>query len=380
MKIAYVTDYDAENVQMWSGLGYYIAQALELQALEVERIGPLKDRLLNRAVRKYKRHYYEVFDKTYLKDPEPFILKNYAAQISAKLSRTQSDVVFSATANSIAYLNCKQPTAFWADGTFAGISEFYPHYSNLCRETARNWNHMERLALEKCSLAIYASDWAAQTAINSYDADPAKVKVVPFGANVNWDYDMDDIKNFISTRHEKCCKLLFLGVDWYRKGGDVAFQVAKRLNESGLKTELTIVGCQALIEEPIPSYVKPLGFISKSTPEGLERIRRLIAESHLLIVPSKAECYGIVFCEANSMGVPCIATNVGGIPTVVKNDVNGRLFDLNSDISQYCDYISNLFDDYSNYEKLALSSFHEYQSRLNWTVAGESVKQLLKSL
>jgi glycosyltransferase involved in cell wall biosynthesis len=173
---------------------------------------------------------------------------------------------------------------------------------------------------------------------------------------------------------------LFLGVDWERKGGDIALQVAEQLNDLGLDTELTVVGCEPIVEGSLPKFVKSLGFISKSTIAGKERLDRLIAESHFLILPSRAECYGVVFCEANSFGVPCISRKVGGIPTIIKPNVNGNLFDLNANISEYCNYIYRLFTNYSDYKNLALSAFHEYESRLNWGVAGQKVKQFLTEI
>jgi glycosyltransferase involved in cell wall biosynthesis len=239
---------------------------------------------------------------------------------------------------------------------------------------------MEELALQKCKLAIYSSDWAAKSAIHDYGADPTKVKVVPFGANIESELTFETVKDAIESRPTDCCKLLFLGVDWVRKGGDIAYQVAQKLNQSGLKTELTIVGCQPLVDEPLPDFVKSLGFISKSTVEGKKQIQNLILESHFLILPSLADCTPIVFCEANSLGVPCLSTTVGGIPTMIHNDVNGRLFHENADISEYCEYISRLFSNYSDYKNLALSSFNEYQSRLNWSVAGKTVQELLTTI
>jgi glycosyltransferase involved in cell wall biosynthesis len=97
-------------------------------------------------------------------------------------------------------------------------------------------------------------------------------------------------------------------------------------------------------------------------------------------MPSKAESFGHVFCEASSFGVPSLATNVGGIPTAVRNDVNGRTFSKDAGFEEYCAYISNLFSNYSQYKNLALSSFNEYEVRLNWSVAGRTVKKLLSEL
>ena len=384
MKIAYATTYDSQRLSgsnEWSGLGYYISQSLKNQSMDLDYLGPLEEKSMLRLLQKCKSGYYKIFHNThYEKDSDLLILKNYAHQISKMLAVTNADIVFSATIGPIVYLECSHPIVFWADATCAGLVDFYPQYNNLCQESIQSWHMMEKLALEKCKLAIYASDWAAQTAIEYYGADPAKVKVVPFGANIDSHKTLSEIKDLIKARPSNRCKLLFLGIDWYRKGGDVAFKVAEELNNLGLDTELTVVGCEPIIEGSVPSFVKSLGFISKSTNEGKERIDRLIAESHFLILPSRAECYGVVFCEANSLGVPCLASNVGGIPTIIKKDLNGNSFDLKDDISKYCDYILKLFSNYSSYENLATSAFHEYESRLNWKVAGQKVKSLLETI
>lgn len=380
MKLAYVTTYNAQDLgscNEWSGTGYYISQALKDQSINLEYIGPLKDKLSLKIARKCKRHYYDLFQKRYIKDPEPLILKDLAHQVQQKLSNTKADVVFSATINPIVYLECDQPIVFWADATFVNTLDFYPQYSNLCQENIRDGHTMESLALQKCKLAIYSSDWAAQTAIDYYKADPAKVKVVPFGANIEGKQNINEVKDLIESRPSNQCKLLFVGVDWFRKGGDVALKVAKELNKLGLSTELTVVGCQPISEEPLPSFVKPLGFISKSSAQGKEKIKQLISESHFLILPSKAECYGVVLCEANSLGVPCISTKVGGITTIVRDNVNGYLFSKDADISEYCSYVCHLFNSYADYKNLALSALNEYQSRLNWSAAGRAVKNLL---
>ena len=384
MKISYLTTYDARTLSghdEWAGTGYSIAQSLKNQSISIDYIGPLKDSSVLKGIRKIKRHYFEwCHGKRYLTDPDPSTLKYYSNQIEKKLSRNHSDIVFGATSNLVAYLECKQPTAFWADSTFANVQNFYPVYSNLHEEVVENWHQMEALALKKCKLAIYSSDWAASSAINDYSADPRKVKVVPFGANIEKAFTLETIKDAVNLRPTSQCKLLFLGVDWVRKGGDIAYEVAKELNKSGLKTELKIIGSNPLVKEELPEFVKVIGFVSKSTNKGRALLRKLILESHFLILPTVADCTPIVFCEANSLGVPCLSTTVGGVPTMIHNDVNGQLFDKNAKVSDYCNYISNIFSNYINYKQLAISSFHEYESRLNWDQSGRKVKCLLASI
>jgi glycosyltransferase involved in cell wall biosynthesis len=379
MKVAYVTEYDATDIKKWSGTGYYIAQSLQTQDISLDCLGPLNEKYA--LLFKGKQFLYRYLArKRYWRDREPLILKHYAQQVANKLSQSNPNIVFSPGTVPISHLECEQPIVFWTDATFAGLVDFYSKYSNLCKESIENGNDMERLAIERCKLAIYSSEWAAKTAIENYKIEQSKVKVIPFGANLECSGDFNYVKSLVDSRPSNQCKLLFLGVEWFRKGGDKALEVAKELNKQGLTTKLTIVGCQPIVDKPLPDFVRSLGFVSKTSKEGLEIINQLLAESHFLILPSVADCTPIVICEANSFGVPCLATNVGGITTIVKDELNGKTFAKEASVADYCTYISNLFYDYSQYRKLALSSFDEYQSRLNWSMAGKRVKELLVEL
>jgi len=269
---------------------------------------------------------------------------------------------------------------FWTDATFAAMVDYYPTYSHLSAESIRQGNEAEQRALEHCRLAIYSSEWAARSAIAHYSVAEEKIRVVPFGANLECTRCTEDIETLIAARPRTPYKLLFLGVNWERKGGAIALAVAKELNRSGLPTELSIVGCPPITDEALPPFVKVLGFISKMTPVGMRRLEQLLSEAHFLIVPSRAECSAIVFCEANSFGVPCLSTRVGGTPEIIRDGVNGQTFERDAPISAYCAFIADVMSDYTRYQELALSSFGEYQARLNWDVAGQRIKALLEEI
>lgn len=381
MRVAYLTIKDACKLgpnSEWSGTAYYIGCALERQGIEIDYLGPLQFSPLAKAVKKIKRLFYQgLLKKRYLKDPDPLILKLLSGQAAKKLKKRKYDVVLSATVNPIAYLECDLPIVFWADATFANTANFYPEYSNLCEETLRDGHTMEQLSIEKCSSAVYSSEWAAQAAKEVYGANPAKVKVLEFGANLDNSYSLVEVKSLIAARSKEKCRLLFLGKDWVRKGGDKALEVVKLLNESGQEAELIVVGCTQTGSAPMPSYVHNVGFISKLSSEGRKELSDLIASSHFLILPTVADCSPIVFCEACSLGVPCISTEVGGIPTIVKDNINGMKFPLEASAEEYCQFISDTFSKYSSYEQLAIRAFHEYEQRLNWSVAGQTLKKIL---
>jgi glycosyltransferase involved in cell wall biosynthesis len=380
MKIAYVTTYDASDVRHWSGTGYYMAKSLKDQSIAIDYIGPLKDQFISYYFKAKQVLFRKVLNKGYQFYREPYVLKYYAEQISEKLKGSDADVVLCPGTTPISYLECNKPLVIWTDSAFGGLIDFYSGHSNLTQKTIRDGRRAEQLALTKCSLAFYSSDWAAKVSIANYQVDSSKVKVIPYGANIDCNRKLADVKELINSRSPSECKLLFLGVDWYRKGGDVAFSVAKELNRQGIVTRLTVVGCKPKLTEPQPEWLRAPGFISKSSNEGRELLDKLIAESHFLIVPSRAEAYGVVFCEANSFGVPCLATSVGGIPTIIHDDINGMVFPLNAGTQEYCDYISNIMSNQDRYLQLALDSFNEYESRLNWDTAGRTAMKYLLEL
>ena len=373
-KIAYVTVYDASDVHQWSGLGNTIAKSLASSDLELEYIGNLYDKF--HFLWDAKEHFYkQLWSKQYRRDREPYLLRSYAKQVRNALRSSRAEIVFSPGTIPIAYLKTDKPIVFWTDATFAGITGFYSEFSNLCKETIENGNKMEQEALSRCSYAIYASEWAAKTAVENYRVDARKIKVVPFGANISCTRTIYDIEEIVRTRDAHTIKLLFCGVDWRRKGGDMVLEVAKMLSAEGVDVELDVVGCRP--PGPVPEFVKVHGFVSKTTAEGRQLLDSLFSRTHFLIVPSRAECYGVAYAEASSFGLPSIATDVGGIPTVVKHGINGQLFSLADSADKYCSYIKDAISSRSQYRDLALSSFRYYENRLNWSVAGRTVRDII---
>ena len=130
------------------------------------------------------------------------------------------------------------------------------------------------------------------------------------------------------------------------------------------------MGCRPPSEVSLPDFVRPLGFISKATEAGRKRLARLFSDAHFFLLPTQVECFGIVFCEANAFGVPALAPRTGGVPTIVRDDINGRLFDLREPPSAWADYVMRYFDDFEAYIRFARSSYAEYRTRLNWDAAG----------
>lgn len=379
MKLAYATTFDAQDVLNWSGTPFYMSQGFAQQGIEIEHIGRLARQLppffkLKQTWKKWACQQRESprFNIT--------AAQHYSAQVAERLKSTSVDAIIAPQINPICYLECSRPMVLWTDGLYASLLGFYPDFAKHSAASIAQGNTITRECLARCSLILFSSEWAARTAIEIYGADKEKIHVVPFGANMQCHHTVEDIRSMLQSRSRETVKLLFLGKHWYRKGGDIVFRVAQALHAAGQSVELNFVGCYPPKEITIPPYIKCHGFISKRTPEGIAQITNLLQESHFLFVPSRAEAFGIVFCEANAFGLPVLTSFTGGISTVVKDHVNGMTFSLQAAPEIYCEYIMNLMDNYHHYEELALSAFAEYQTRLNWQVATQTVKNLIQKI
>ena len=59
----------------------------------------------------------------------------------------------------------------------------------------------------------------------------------------------------------------------------------------------------------------------------VEQPMRIMPGFDLIILPTYEETFGLVAAEAMLMGVPVIGSNAGGIPEIIKDNVNGLLFE-----------------------------------------------------
>ncbi|MBA3660193.1 MAG: glycosyltransferase family 4 protein [Gammaproteobacteria bacterium] len=378
MRIAYTTTFDATDVHQWSGTPYFMSRAFT-EVAHVDYIGALNRQLppFFKTKQIYKKYI------TGQRESPRFNIhaaKHYSFQVEQALKQRAVDIIVSPLINPIAYLDSEKPVVLWTDALYAGLLGFYSPFSAHSAKTVEQGNLVTTACLNRATLAFFSSDWAANSAKELYGIAREKIKVIPFGANIRYAPNYDEIKTIISNRAHDKIKLLFLAKSWERKGGDLVLAVTKALHEAGHAVELNIIGYDAKDLPPLPPYIKPLGFISKHTDAGQQKIQKLLSDTHFLFVPSRAEAYGIVFCEANAYAVPCLSTYVGGISTIIKDHINGFTFSLEAKVATYCDYIVTTMQDKKNYDALALSSFNEYATRLNWTSAVQAAKQYMQAV
>lgn len=135
-------------------------------------------------------------------------------------------------------------------------------------------------------------------------------------------------------------KVLFVGHDFFRKGGRELYKAIETLNSKGAEIHLTIV-----------SKVDTDAFITKTTAHDKQEWKRKISESkfctyfeskpnhevmsmmkehHVFAVPSLQETFGYVVLEAQACAIPVLTTSIRAFPEINNNDC-GFVVDIPQD-------------------------------------------------
>jgi glycosyltransferase involved in cell wall biosynthesis len=119
-------------------------------------------------------------------------------------------------------------------------------------------------------------------------------------------------------------------IKFLRKGQEFAVEAIKRLSDAGIRCRLAIVGGTALGNEDHEGRLREL--VDRIGLEGvvftgeLQDTRPAYAGIDVLVLPSaQPEPFGGVVIEGMAMGLPVVATSLGGSVDQVEHDVTGFL-------------------------------------------------------
>lgn len=92
-------------------------------------------------------------------------------------------------------------------------------------------------------------------------------------------------------------------------------------------------------------YEKDILFLGKQ-----ENVAELYALADLFLLMSEKESFGLVLLEAMACGVPCIGTNIGGIPEVIDHNKNGFIVEMGA-VEKAALYIVEILSNDEKYEQ-----------------------------
>jgi glycosyltransferase involved in cell wall biosynthesis len=119
------------------------------------------------------------------------------------------------------------------------------------------------------------------------------------------------------------------------------------------------------------------GFLSRSDPAQRRRLEDLFLSSHILLMPTRAECFGISFAEAQAFGLPPVAFAIDALPTVVEHGVTGLLLPRNSHATAFADSISALMAGGGRYTAMCFAARQRFLAQLNWPACASRLMDII---
>ena len=166
-----------------------------------------------------------------------------------------------------------------------------------------------RRLYQRAARLLPFSIWMKDSLVSDYQVEPDRIEVIPPGIDLEqWQPE--------PRPHSGPVRILFVGGDFYRKGGDTLLEAFRCLPSS--IAELTLVTKSTIQTEP---GVKILTHLQPNTPEMIS----LFKASDIFVFPTRADSFGIAAVEASAAGLPVVATRVGAIPEIVLDGETGLI-------------------------------------------------------
>lgn len=234
----------------------------------------------------------------------------------------------------------------------------YAHLANLLlpgypkdRLSSAKWIQLESSIYQNATMVFTYSENIRYSLIHQYQIRPQKVKHVYAGINV----PISPLKPVNASRYSHK-NILFVGMDWKRKGGPQLVQAFGKVLEKHPDASLTIVGASPKINLPNCSV---LGKIP------LEEVKKYYEQASIFCLPTLLEPFGIAFLEAMSHGLPVVATNAGAIPEFVINNKSGFLIPP-KDVTQLSERLIDLLDDPSKCRSFGEQGYKIVAKNYTW--------------
>lgn len=363
--------YQASDRRCWSGIAFSLKKELEKEFI-------VEDYCVNTNSSfgaKLKTFYYRKIKKSFV---TIHLLKSLAKVESKKLDQLAGEnkydciiVMGSLACAPIAYSKSSVPKILFSDCV---ISQAYNYYwFNIDKRIIKEIDDVQRSALKNCVSVVLTSNWAKMGAINYYGVEPEIISILPMGANV-------EVNEFENKSHEGI-QLLFNGKVWKRKGADIAIECIELLNKLDPDSHYTLnfVGCNP--PRQIDSqYIKFYGFLNRNVKEERELLDYLRETADFFILPTRAECVGIVFCEACAYGIPSITFDTGGVGDYVKNNINGYRLPIDSTAEDFAKKIIEYVHNPKLVEDMKKNARKMYENELNWNVTGSNLRKIVNQL
>jgi glycosyltransferase involved in cell wall biosynthesis len=199
-------------------------------------------------------------------------------------------------------------------------------------------------------------------------------RIIPQGVNAMF----FQLENGSESKH-----LLSVGSISKRKGHLYMIDAMEKVKNVFPDVSLTIAGAllDAKYYQLIREKITEKGLennVEVLTDVSFENLLKLYTNSEIFVLHSEEESQGIVFCEAMAAGQAIVATNVGGVPWVIKPEWNGLLSGF-GDINSFANNVITLLSDDQLRKRMEKTNRMESE-KYGWRYIADQITAIYKAL
>ncbi len=309
------------------------------------------------------------------------LLDNFSPKLRAKLNRTAYDLILQDELN--------HPSFFWRNcqhQKHSGVpivSIVHQVLSSQPRKYGINhlYKTVEKIYLDNVDALIFNSETTRNHVQRLINWRPPSIVAPPGGDRLG--YLRTPAKIEARARRAGPLELVFVGNISPIKGLVPLLETLIRLPPDIWR--LTVVGNL----RTDPGHVRRIKHMISTNHIGRQvrlmgaldgrDLVKILAGSHLFVMPFSNETFGIACLEALAYGLPVLASTVGGVKEFIRHDVNGFLVPAGD--TQTCAHIIlDLHRDRNHLLRISEAALQTALASPGWAEATESIHQFLINL
>ena len=184
----------------------------------------------------------------------------------------------------------------------------------------------EKSVLDGMQMIFTMSEYLRQSFINDFGQSANKVHCIGAGINISESVILEVLNTDNTQKRYDTQEILFIGVDFQRKGGKCLLSAFRKVRSVFPKVMLQIVGpTKPLAGFEAEAGVVWNGFLNKNDPQDAQKLKTLFNQTSLFVMPSIYEPFGIAPLESQLRSIPCLVSNSWALPEIVQEGKTGEL-------------------------------------------------------
>jgi glycosyltransferase involved in cell wall biosynthesis len=229
------------------------------------------------------------------------------------------------------------------------------------------WLALEKQAFHRSAHICTRGQFVSKSITEDYNIPANKVTAIGGGVNFG------NLPNLKTKSNSSEPTALFIGKDFYRKGGDLLLKAFSRVRQTIPNAHLVMV------TEGLPSQGFDLSGVQIVNPTWDRAIiQGLYEKADCFVLPSRLETWGDVLLEAMSFALPCIGISGEAMGEIIQNGITG-LVTPPEDIIALANALIQIMSNREQRERMGIAARQRIESVYTWDQVVKRLVPIIES-